>query len=300
MTPHVSALVNQKGGVGTTTTAVSLDALLPGSDRPSNLGLAEVSVRAIQPNPHQPRGFFDEPALRDLADSIREYGLIQPLIVVRSGADHYTLIAGERRWRAAQLAGLDTVPVVVKDVAPQQMLEMALVENIQRADLNPLEEALAYKQLVEEFGLTQEQIAQRVGKSRVAVTNILRLLKLSEPVKARLADGLITEGHARALLALTEQAAQQRLLSQIIQNHLNVRQTEERVRRLLDEQPAAAQKSPAAQRVSADSRALEDRLRQVLGTKVNLFRSKKGGTLVIHFYSEEELDSIYGRIVKSD
>ena len=161
-------------------------------------------------------------------DSIREYGLIQPLIVVRSGADHYTLIAGERRWRAAQLAGLDTVPVVVKDVAPQQMLEMALVENIQRADLNPLEEALAYKQLVEEFGLTQEQIAQRVGKSRVAVTNILRLLKLSEPVKARLADGLITEGHARALLALTEQAAQQRLLSQIIQNHLNVRQTEER------------------------------------------------------------------------
>lgn len=286
---------NKKIGLGR-----GLGVLLPGSDLPANSGLAEVPVRAIQPNPHQPRGFFDEQALRELADSIREHGLIQPLIVVRSGEDHYTLIAGERRWRAAQIAGLDTVPVVVKDAAPQQMLEMALVENIQRADLNPLEEALAYKQLAEEFGLTQEQIAQRVGKSRVAVANILRLLKLPEPIKARLADGLITEGHARALLAVTDQTTQQHLLSQIIKNNLSVRQTEELVRRLLDEQPAAAKKSSAGHRISADSRALEDRLRRVLGTKVSLFRSKKGGTLVIHFYSEEELDSIYRRIVKSD
>ena len=286
---------NKKIGLGR-----GLGALLPGSDLPASSGLAEVPVRAIQPNPHQPRGFFDEQALRDLADSIREHGLIQPLIVVRSGEDHYTLIAGERRWRAAQMAGLDTVAVVVKDAAPQQMLELALVENIQRADLNPLEEALAYKQLAEEFGLTQERIAQRVGKSRVAVANILRLLKLPEPVKARLADGLITEGHARALLAVTDQTVQQRLLGQIIKDNLSVRQTEERVRRLLDEQSPDARKAAAGQRVSADSRALEDRLRQALGTKVNLFRSKKGGTLVIHFYSEEELDSIYHRIVQSD
>jgi ParB family transcriptional regulator, chromosome partitioning protein len=288
-------MTNKKIGLGR-----GLDALLPGPDLPSNSGLAEVPVRAIQPNPHQPRGFFDEQALRELADSIREHGLIQPLIVVRSGEDYYTLIAGERRWRAAQLAGLETVPVVVKDAAPQQMLELALVENIQRADLNPLEEALAYKQLAEEFGLTQEQIAQRVGKSRVAVANILRLLKLPEPIKARLADGLITEGHARALLAVTDQATQQHLLSQIIKNNLSVRQTEELVRRRLDEQPPAARKAASGQRISADSRALEDRLRRVLGTKVSLFRSKKGGTLVIHFYSEEELDSIYRRIVKSD
>lgn len=286
--------MNKKIGLGR-----GLGALLPGSDMPANSGLAEVPVRAITPNPLQPRGFFDEQALKELADSIREHGLIQPLIVVRSGEDQYTLIAGERRWRASQLAGLEVVPVVVKDAAPEQMLEMALVENIQRADLNPLEEALAYKQLAEEFGLTQDQIAQRVGKSRVAVANILRLLKLPEAIKARLADGLISEGHARALLAAADQATQQHLLSQIIKNNLSVRQTEELVRRQLDEQPAA-KKAHTAHRVSADSRALEDRMRRVLGTKVSLFRSKKGGTLVIHFYSEEELDSIYRRIVKGD
>lgn len=286
--------MNKKIGLGR-----GLGALLPGSDMPANSGLAEVPVRAITPNPLQPRGFFDEQALKELADSIREHGLIQPLIVVRSGEDQYTLIAGERRWRASQLAGLEVVPVVVKDAAPEQMLEMALVENIQRADLNPLEEALAYKQLAEEFGLTQDQIAQRVGKSRVAVANILRLLKLPEAIKARLADGLISEGHARALLAAADQATQQHLLSQIIKNNLSVRQTEELVRRQLDGQPAA-KKAHTAHRVSADSRALEDRMRRVLGTKVSLFRSKKGGTLVIHFYSEEELDSIYRRIVKGD
>ncbi len=294
MTTIGDAMNNKKIGLGR-----GLGALLPGSDLPTNSGLAEVPVRAIQPNPHQPRGFFDEQALKELADSIREHGLIQPLIVVRSGEDQYTLIAGERRWRAAQIAGLEVVPVVVKDAAPEQMLEMALVENIQRADLNPLEEALAYKQLAEEFGLTQDQIAQRVGKSRVAVANTLRLLKLPEAIKARLADGLISEGHARSLLAVTDQATQQHLLSQIIKNNLSVRQTEEMVRRLLDEHPAA-KKAHTAHRVSADSRALEDRMRRVLGTKVSLFRSKKGGTLVIHFYSEEELDSIYRRIVKSD
>jgi len=284
--------MNKKLGLGK-----GLGALLPGSDAVT-AGLSEVPVRAIQPNPRQPRTTFDEQALQELADSIREIGLIQPLIVVRSGEDQYTLIAGERRWRAAQLAGLEAVPVVVKDAAPQQMLEMALVENIQRADLNPLEEALAYKQLTEDFGLTQDQIAQRVGKSRVAVANILRLLKLPESIKARLADGLITEGHARALLALNDSATQQHLLSQIVKNGLSVRQTEELIRRLMDEQPA--KKAHPAHRGGADSHALEDRMRRTLGTKVSLFRSKKGGTIVIHFYSEEELDAIYRRIVKSD
>lgn len=277
-----------------------LGALLPASDTAPNAGLSEIPVRAIQPNPHQPRGFFDERSLAELADSIREHGLIQPLIVTRDGEDQYTLIAGERRWRAAQIAGLVTVPAVIKDAAPQQMLEMALVENVQRADLNPLEEAMAYKQLSEEFGLTQDQIAVRVGKSRVAVANILRLLKLPEPIKARLADGLITEGHARALLTVSDAAVQQRLLSQIIKNNLSVRQTEELARRILEEHPPAAKKAHVAHRVSADSRALEDRMRRSLGTKVSLFRSKKGGTIVIHFYSEEELDSIYRRIVKGD
>ncbi len=286
--------MNKKFGLGK-----GLGALLPGSEAAPTTGLMDVPVRAVVPNPHQPRSNLDPQTLTELAESIREHGLIQPLIVTRTSEDQYTLIAGERRWRAAQLAGLETVPVVIKDAAPQQMLEMALVENVQRADLNPLEEAFAYKQLTEDFGLTQEQIAQRVGKSRVAVANIVRLLKLPEPIKARLNDGLISEGHARALLSITDPVVQQRLLSQIVKNSLSVRQTEELVRRLLeDHQPA--KKARAGRRVSADSRALEDRMRRSLGTKVSLFRSKKGGTIVIHFYSEEELDAIYRRIVKGD
>jgi ParB family chromosome partitioning protein len=288
--------MNKKIGLGK-----GLGALLPGTEAAPTSGMLEVPVRAILPNPHQPRSQFDEQALRELADSIREHGLIQPLIVARTSEDQYTLIAGERRWRAAQLAGLESLPVVVKEAAPQQMLEMALVENVQRADLNPLEEALAYKHLIEEFGLTQDQIAQRVGKSRVAVANTVRLLKLPEAIKARLADGLITEGHARALLSISDAAVQQRLLSQIVKNGLTVRQTEELVRRLLEDHPAAKKSSTNSSHhhrgSSADTHALEDRMRRVLGTKVTLSRSKKGGTIVIHFYSEEELDAIYRRIV---
>ena len=267
--------MTKKSGLGR-----GLGALLPGSDSVTS-GLTEVPVRAIRPNPHQPRAAFDEHTLQELADSIREHGLIQPLIVVRDGEDAYTLVAGERRWRAAQLAGLEAVPVVIKDAAPQQMLEMALVENVQRADLNPLEEAFAYKQLSEDFGLTQEQIAQRVGKSRVAVANILRLLKLPDPIKARLADNLISEGHARALLALGDANEQQRVLSHIIKHSLSVRQTEELIRRQMEDRPVKKTTQPR-RRLSADSRALEDRMRRALGTKVSLFRSKKGGTIVIH------------------
>jgi ParB family chromosome partitioning protein len=285
--------MNKKIGLGK-----GLGALLPGSDAAPLSGLTEVPVRAITPNPHQPRSQFDEEALQELAESIREHGLIQPLIVVRSSEDQFTLIAGERRWRAAQLAGLEALPVVIKDVAPQQMLEMALVENVQRADLNALEEASAYKQLIEEFGLTQDQVAQRVGKSRVSVANTLRLLKLPEPIKARLADGLITEGHARALLTIGDSTVQQHLLSQTVKNGLSVRQTEELVRRLMEDHPKTkkAQSSTAHRSSGADSRALEERMRRSLGTKVTLSRSKKGGTIVIHFYSEEELDAIYRRI----
>ncbi len=287
--------MNKKIGLGK-----GLGALLPGPDEVPASGLSEAPVRAIVPNPLQPRTQFDEQTLRELADSIREHGLIQPLIVRRTGEDHYTLIAGERRWRAAQLAGLETVPVVIKDVAPQQMLEIALVENVQRSDLNALEEAQAYKHLSEEFGLTQDQIAQRVGKSRVAVANTMRLLKLPEAIKARLADGLITEGHARALLTITDAGVQQHLLSQIVKNGLSVRQTEELVRRLLEDH-SAAKKPPAGashpRSSGADTRALEERMRRALGTKVILSRSKKGGTIMIHFYSEEELDAIYRRII---
>ena len=281
--------MNKKIGLGK-----GLGALLPASEEAPSGGLIEAQVRAIAPNPHQPRMQFDEQTLRELANSIREHGLIQPLVVKRTGDDQFTLIAGERRWRAAILAGLETVPVVVKDVAPQQMLEMALVENVQRSDLNALEEAQAYKHLSEEFGLTQDQIAQRVGKSRVAVANTLRLLKLPDSVKNALIEQRITEGHARALLALPTPEAQAVALRTVIAQELNVRQTEELVRKLCGERPPSRPKATASPEVVA----LEERLRSSLGTKVILREGRKGGTMTIHFYSNEELDSLLALLLK--
>jgi len=276
-----------------------LAALIPTA--PTELAAAsvrEVVVDAIVPNPRQPRQTQDPDALQELADSIREHGLIQPLIVTAATPDQqatgvqYQLIAGERRWAAARLASLTTVPVIVKEATPQQMLELALVENIQRADLNPLEEAAAYQQLIDEFGLTQEEVAARVGKSRVSVANVVRLLRLPDEVKVALLNGQITEGHARALLAADNPETMVRLLKTVTRQGLNVRQTEELVRRQTAESQPKVKEDP-----SPDTIALENRFRESLGTKVRLFRSKKGGKLVIHFYSEEELQAIYDAIV---
>jgi ParB family chromosome partitioning protein len=271
-----------------------LEALIPTTEERES-AVTQVSVSAITPNPMQPRTTLDSEALAELAASIREHGMIQPLIVTQQGPERYQLIAGERRLEASRMAGLAMVPVIVKEATPQQVLELALVENIQRADLNPLEEAAAFQQLVEEFGLTQEQVAERVGKSRVAVTNVLRLLRLPAEVKQALADGAIREGHARALLALPTTESQVAALRTVTSKALSVRQTEELVRRLLAEPPA---KKPA-QPVSPKVRALEEEFRQTLGTRVNLYRDRKGrGRLVIHFYSEEELQAIYDVITR--
>jgi ParB family chromosome partitioning protein len=276
-----------------------LGALIPGAEAPS--GLVQVEVDDITVNPRQPRRRVGEEGLRELADSIAEHGVLQPLIVTElaesavEGSPRYQLVAGERRWRAAMLAGFDSVPVLVKEATPQETLELALVENLQRADLNPLEEASAYQQLVEEFGLTQEQVGERVGRSRVTVTNSLRLLRLPDGAKEALGAGSISEGHGRALLALEKEPLQLRVLREIEKRGLSVRQTEELVRRLSDgakQQPRAVQ--------TPQTRALEDRFRRALGTKVNLYRSKRGGRLVIHFYSEEELQSIYEVIVREE
>jgi ParB family chromosome partitioning protein len=248
----------------------------------------------------QPRQALDMEALQELADSIREHGLIQPLVVT-SAQDptsdvQYQIIAGERRWEAAKMAGLTRVPVIVKEATPQEMLELALVENIQRADLNPLEEAAAYRQLMDDFGLTQEQVAEKVGKSRVTVANSVRLLRLPDEIKQALADGQISEGHARALLALNKRADQFQVLEAIVKKGLSVRQTEEMVRRMTAEtQPRRGDEPP-----SPETEALENEFRNALGTKVRLFRSKKGGKLVIQFYSEEELEGIYRIIVGLD
>jgi len=271
-----------------------LEALIPLAEEEATAqGVIEAPLASITPNPHQPRVPIRDQDLVELAASIEEHGIIQPLVVTRT-MDGYQLIAGERRWRAARLAGLSTVPVVVKDVAPSEMLELALVENLQRADLNPLEEATAYRQLIEEFGLTQQQVARRVGKSRVAVSNTLRLLKASRPVQEALLADKISEGHARALLGLERVEAQEAALKTVLKRGLNVRQTEKLVRRLLglrrEEQRSARPPLP-------ETRALEARFREALGTKVSLTRSGEGGRIVIYFYSEEELDALYERIV---
>jgi len=250
----------------------------------------------VGPNPHQPRQIMDDARLADLADSIRRYGIIQPLLVTRSEGEDvaYRLIAGERRWRAARLAGLTRVPITVKEATPAELLEQALVENVQRADLNPLEEAAAYRQLAEEFGLTQEQIANRVGRSRVSVTNAIRLLNSPPEVKLAINEGRITEGHARALLGLLSDAEQVAALELVERDGLTVRQTEELVRRW---QAAGTRRSPLPAERPPDFDRLEDRFRRALGTRVSLQKSRKGGKIVIHFFTDDELDGLYKQIV---
>jgi len=277
-----------------------LDALIPQAE--PALGLRKVSIDAITPNPLQPRSVFDQESLQELADSIREVGLIQPLIVQKVQEDdaaqppRYQLITGERRWRAAQMAGLRHVDVVIKDVSPREMLELALVENIQRADLNPLEEAQAYAHLVEAFGLTQEQVAARVGRSRVSITNTMRLLKLPGDVRELLLSGRLTEGHARALLMLEGEAEQSLVAREAVRRGLSVRQVEELVRR----RQASAVEEPRSVGRSPETEALEKEFREAMGTRVELFRSRKGGRLVIHFYSEEDLQALYDRLVEGN
>ena len=255
-------------------------------------GVQQVAVDAIQPNPRQPRIHFKEEDLADLAASIREHGVIQPLIVTPKSDGTFTLIAGERRWQASQRAGLQTVPVITREANNQQMLEVALIENVQRADLNSMEEAEAYRQLVEEFGLSHEMVAKRVGKNRVTVTNTLRLLGLADVVKQALVDGLITEGHARVLLALSTQKAQASALQTVINLSFNVRQTEEYVRKLAGQKPITAKK-PAK---NADVNDVEKRLQNSLGTKVALKHGKKGGTVTIYYYSGEKLDALLEKL----
>lgn len=267
-----------------------LEALIPPA--PGVAGVTEVEVDKIVPNPRQPRQALDPEALQELATSIQEQGLVQPLVVTEVEGG-YQLLVGERRWRAARLAGLEMVPVVIREATAQQMVELALVENLQREDLNPLETATAYQQLVEEFGMTQQGVADKVGKNRVTVTNTLRLLKLPDEAKNALLSNEISEGHARAMLRLRGDMAQLQVLQAIINKGLSVRQTEELVRRLVEEpktKPKPPQKSP-------ELRALEDKFRQALGTKVSLAQGSKGGRLVIYYYSDEELQGIYDLIV---
>jgi ParB family transcriptional regulator, chromosome partitioning protein len=278
-----------------------LDALIPSEDfspdvqpvQPAS-GYETLPIVNIRRNPRQPRSQINQDELAELAASIRENGILQPLIV--SPADtpgKYILVAGERRLSAAALVGLESVPVIIREASEQERLALALIENVQRTDLTPLEAAEAFRQLVDDFDLSHEQIAKQLGKSRTAVTNTLRLLKLPDNVRQALASGEISEGHARALLALPTTQAQSAALQSILKHDLNVRKTEELVRKLSGQRtPKGTKPAP-----KPDVSFLEERLRQRLGTRVNLHPRKKGGTLVIHYYSDEELDALILRIL---
>ena len=267
-----------------------LGALLS-SDRTIDLGSepSEVDLDSIVPGPMQPRTHFDEASLQSLADSIRSHGIVQPLLVRRRG-DGYELIAGERRWRAARLAGITQVPVVVKEVPDESLLEIALIENIQRENLNPIEEALAYKKLIETVGLTQESLASRVGRDRSYITNYLRLLRLPDDLQQLVKEGRLSTGHARTLLALSHADLQRRLARQIIDHGLSVRATEQLVHKATEEKP----KTPRGpQVVDPNVRAAETKLRRALGTQVKILQAENGkGKIEINFFDARDLDRI--------
>jgi len=273
-----------------------LDALIPEgpeSEQPGGVDMVDISL--ISANPRQPRSDFHLVELNELAASIAEHGILQPLIVTRNPLDErYTLIAGERRLKAAKLANLQKVPVIVRKADDLNRLELALIENIQRSDLSPLETAEAYRQLQQDFNLSHEEISQKVGKSRVSVTNTLRLLNLPQKVKTALLEGRISEGHGRVLLALQSSQAQIAAMETVIKKNLSVRQTEELVRKFLGEEIKPPLKPPQAPEITA----IEEQLRNKLGTRVNLNSGKKGGSVVIHYYSDEELESILHHLLR--
>jgi ParB family chromosome partitioning protein len=272
-----------------------LSALIPDAPEP-RVSQFDVDIDRISPNALQPRGAMDDVRLEELAQSIKSNGVIQPIVVRRNG-DRFEIIAGERRWRAAQKAGLVRVPVVVKEVAAgadRSMLEMALIENIQRENLNPIDEAIAYRRLASEFHLTQEAIADAVGKDRATVANLLRLLRLPEDVRADVAAGTLSMGHARALLALPAEAEQRRIARDVIARALSVRETESLVKKAAQSPEAkAAAPTPAP---DVHTRAAEERLRLALGTRVRIVRQGARGRIEIDFGSENELIRIYEQL----
>ncbi len=272
-----------------------LNALISGGAKQKNTASEDgqdkvwhIPVTSINPNTHQPRKNFSTPELEDLSASIKEHGILQPLLVMERSNGGYELIAGERRWRAAQMAGLATVPALIKKLADQQKLEVALIENIQRESLNPLEEAFAYQRLMEEFSLTQQDVAEKVGKSRPAVANTIRLLSLPEEIKTALVDKRINMGQARALLSLEDQSKQLDMLSSMLGQRITVRELERTVGK---QNPGKSHRDP-------NLSYLEDQLRTALGTKVSITQKGNKGTIVIDYYSQEELANLIKKITR--
>lgn len=266
-----------------------LGALITTADT-GDTGVKEIRINDIEPNSGQPRKNFNDEKLTQLAESIKQHGVVQPLIIQRE-VGGYKIVAGERRWRAAKIAGLKTVPVIVRDLSDKQVMEIALIENLQREDLNPIEEAEAYNKLIEDFGMTQEEVSTTVGKSRPAIANSLRLLFLQEQIKSKLIEGEITSGHARALLAIESKSLQLKALEEIISRKLSVRDAEVLVKRLNTKKKVKAKKSD-----DAEYKAIEDRFREVFGTKVRIMNNQKNGKIIIEYYSIDELDRIIGLV----
>ena len=249
-----------------------------------------LKINQVEPNRDQPRKEFDEDALLELADSIKQFGVLQPLLVQKK-KDYYEIIAGERRWRAAKLAGLKEVPVLIKSYTDQEIVEISLIENIQRENLNPIEEAMAFKRLLEEFHLKQDEVAERVSKSRTAVTNSMRLLKLSDRVKQMIIDDMISTGHARALLAIEDEEQQYLLATKIFDEKLSVRETEKLVKSLKNPKKEVKKITPEHQFIYND---IAEKMKSIMGTKVNINAKANGkGKIEIEYYSEEELERIY-------
>lgn len=292
----------KKGGLGK-----GLDSLIadrvnkPLSQREGKEGEFYVQIDKVEPNRGQPRKTFDEDSLLELAESIKQFGILQPLIV-RDQKDYYEIIAGERRWRAAKLAGLKEIPIIMKELSEQEMVEISLIENIQREDLNPIEEAQAYKRLLTEFHLKQDEVAERVSKSRTAVANSMRLLKLGEKVQQMVIDDMITTGHARALLGIEDEDKQFAIAQKIFDEKLNVRETEKLVKKLQKEtehseekQEERTAKSKLDPRLETICRNLEEKMKGIIGTKVSINqKDNQRGKIEIEYYSMEELDRIIG------
>jgi ParB family chromosome partitioning protein len=268
-----------------------LAALIP--QRAHETSTTDIPIGRISPNPRQPRQRIDEGELEQLAASIREHGVLQPILVTET-LDGYQLVAGERRFRASKLAGLDRIPAIVRQLADRDQLEVALVENLQRQDLGPMEEAHAFRSLMDEFAMSKDAVANRVGRARSTVANTLRLLELDQTVQAAVADGSISEGHARALGGLAPEQ-QGRLIRTVIEAGLSVRQTEELVRRLRE--PRATSLADPNKRSDPELERVEEDLRRSLGTKVTLARSRRGGRIIIEYYSDEELGQLYDRLI---
>lgn len=264
-----------------------LGALINNDSVEDNTGVIELKINEIEPNAGQPRKFFDDEKLVQLSESIRQHGVIQPIIVKKNN-NNYTIIAGERRWRAAKLAGISTIPALIKDFTEQQVMEIALIENLQREDLNPIEEAEAFINLMNEFNLTQEQIAERIGRSRSAIANTIRLLGLSDDVKKMIINGDLTSGHARTLVTIQDEQLQKNAAEYIVNNKLSVRETEDYIKSLLNKKERKIKKKIE----NPEYKYVEDKLKNILGTKVKLHANKNKGKITIEYYSNDELDRL--------